>query len=113
MSKKNSWFSYEKSDKDALFVASNKFVEGGYACCGRRIYKVVRLAKKSDSAVVVPVLRFHGNVVAAPAGGFAFKHATRPKGRYPKDKEGGVKLDNYTPATRGEWWRGAVTIRQD
>ena len=102
----------EAADETSMFVGTNKFEQGGYARCGNRIYKVLRI-----SAAGAWVLRLYGTICKSPLNlegstpMLVFKHAVVPKGRYAKDTEGELTMKNYTPCKRGDWWKGAIAYR--
>lgn len=112
MNVKTSFFAASdvEADDNSLFVKQDKFKEHGYARCGNRIYKVIRMTKEGT-----PVFRKYGEVIKVPTYGSAvlsyqFKHASKPKGIYARDKDGAVQPagKNYTPCKRGPWWAGTV-----
>lgn len=101
----------QEETTDHLFVQTKKFEQLGYARCGQRIYRVLRL--NCDGT---PVLRLFGNIKKEFICGirpphYEFHHAKEPKGRYAKDIDGKLTMKNYVPCKRGQWWLGAVTIK--
>jgi hypothetical protein len=110
-----SFFATSETDAndDTMFIKQDKFKEHGYARCGNRIYKVLRITSAG-----LPVFRKYGEVLKNDSYGsdkphYSFKHASKPKGIYARDQDGAIAAPskNYTPCKRGAWWAGTIVTR--